>query len=303
MLVEYCVTVIREEDSVTEFTLNPLPGTFGVRADDIDLRSLYDDGLRQLLMALFENHILAIDTCGVAKGDYIAFARRLGDTITLSNDPDFPEIQKLTNVDADTIKDSKGAAHWHTDLSFRKTVSSITMLYAVQTPASGGETRFCNLSAAYEELDDDTKNLIEDLVVEHRHGVSVSAQLGDHIPIPPRNWDPEYTVFHPLVRRHPVTGQKTLYAIICTSQGIQGMSQEQATALLNRLCDHAFQERFITQYQHHQDRIVMWDNPTVLHSASPIAAATDTEHTRMIYRISLKGMPSVFPDPVSGSWV
>ena len=146
MLVEYCVTVIREEDSVTEFTLNPLPGTFGVRADDIDLRSLSDDGLRQLLMALFENHILAIDTCGVAKGDYIAFARRLGDTITLSNDPDFPEIQKLTNVDADTIKDSKGAAHWHTDQSFRKTVSSITMLYAVQTPASGGETRFCNLS-------------------------------------------------------------------------------------------------------------------------------------------------------------
>lgn len=283
--------------------LSPLPDTFGAHASDVDLTALSDDGVKKLLMALYENHILVIETGGLATRDYVTFAQRLGEPITLSRDAEFPEIQKLTNVEVDTVKDKKGAAHWHTDQSFRETVSSITVLYSVRTPASGGETQFCNLAAAYEELDDTTKDLIDDLVVEHRHGISISARPGDHTPIPPRKWDPEYTAFHPLVRQHPVTGQKTLYAISGTPYGIRGMSQKEATQLLNRLCDHAFQDRFLTQHRLEQDCILMWDNPTVLHSATPIAAATGPDDTRIIHRVSLRGMPGIFPNPVNDGWV
>ena len=91
--------------------LSLLPGTFGEHAADVDLTALSDDSLKQLLMALYENHILAIETDGLATRDYVSFTQRLGEPITLSRDAEFPEIQKLTNVEVGMIKDKNGAAH------------------------------------------------------------------------------------------------------------------------------------------------------------------------------------------------
>jgi taurine dioxygenase len=146
----------------------------------------------------------------------------------------------------------------------------------------------------FDALSESVKAAIEDLIVEHRHGVSVVARPGDHTPIPPRGWDPGHAVYHPLVRRHPITGTRTLYAISGTSQGIKGMAQAEAEELLEELCVHAFQDRFLTQHTHAAHDLVMWDNPTTMHSATPIAAATGPHDTRLIHRISLRGRPSVF---------
>ena len=38
----------------------------------------------------------------------------------------------------------------------------------------------------------------------------------------------------------------------------------------------------------------MWDNPTTMHSASPIGQATGPDDTRLIHRISLRGYPPMF---------
>ena len=91
-----------------------------------------------------------------------------------------------------------------------------------------------------------------------------------------------------------VTGRKTLYAPTGTSQGIRGMAQNEAVPLLEELCQHAFQDRFVTSHRHRQFDLVMWDNPTTMHSATPLAAATGPQDTRLIHRISLRGTPSVF---------
>lgn len=67
------------------------------------------------------------------------------------------------------------------------------MLFSVQAPDSTlhprmRETLFCDMAAAYEALPDDTKERIEDLVVEHRHGVSVAARPGAHTPTASTIW-------------------------------------------------------------------------------------------------------------------
>ena len=276
-----------------EYRVAPLDGNFGVEVRDINVPALSALGVRRLLALLYANRFLVLATKGLTQDEYVAFARRMGEPIRLSSDERFPEIACLTNVGVDTKEERRGAAHWHTDQSFRQTVSSITMLYSVQAPKQGGETRFCDMAAAYQALDDATKQRIEGLVVEHRHGVSVAARPGDHVPVPPRGWDQSRTAYHPLVRRHPVTGTKTLYAPTGTSQGIRGMAPGQATALLQALCDHAFQDRFITQHAHRTHDLVMWDNPTVMHCATPLAVATMPEDTRLIHRISLRGAPPV----------
>ena len=268
-----------------EFTLSPHrgdgqgDGEFGLVARDIDIARLSDAGLKALLTALYRNRFLVLETGGLSPAAFVEFARRAGEPIRLSRDAACPEIARLTNVGVDTVADRQGAAHWHTDQSFREELSSVTMLYSRQAPVHGGETRFCDMAAAYRALPESRKREIEGLMVEHRHGVSVAARPGDHTPIPPKGWDYR-TVYHPLVRAHPVTGEKTLYAVTGTSQGIRGMASEAAQSLLEELGDHAFQPRFVSAHAHRVHDILMWDNPTTMHSASPIGEASGPEDTR-----------------------
>ena len=294
------VTTSREADSVLNLSIVPLAGNSGVEVRYVNVPGLADHELKGILRELYEQRFVVLRTAGLTKAQFVEFARRVGDPIRLSGDPDYPEIADITNVGNDTKARRLGAAHWHTDQSFRDQVSSVTMLYSVQVPKRGGETRFCDMAAAYAALPEETKRRIDDLVVIHRHGVSVAARPGDHVPIPPRGWDQSTTVTHPLVRRHPITGLKTLYAVTGTSQGIEGMDQGKAEALLNELCDHAFSDRFVTRHAYQADDLIMWDNPTTMHSATPMAAATGPDDTRLLHRISLRGNPAVFSQPVEG---
>lgn len=271
-----------------------LPGAFGVEVADVDLPSCSDEELATLLRSIYDERFAVIRTGGLHDEDFVRFGYRCGTPVRFDQTADIPELFHVTNIDVDTASYARGAAHWHTDLSFTPLKASFTMLYSVAAPREGGETRFCNLAAAYEALPESTRAEIEDLTVEHRHGVSVSARPGDHTPIPPEGWDQSTTVFHPLVRRHPVSGRRTLYAITGTSQGIQGMDPANGAALLNELCDHAFQPPFVTSHRHRVHDLVIWDNPTTMHSATPIGAATGPADTRILRRMSLHGKPSVF---------
>ena len=271
-----------------------LPGPFGVEVSEVDLANCSDDELTDILTAIYDERFAVVRTGGLRDADHVRFGYRCGNPVRFDETADCPEILEVTNIGVDTASYARGAAHWHTDLSFTPVKASFTMLYSVAAPGAGGETRFCNLAAAYEALPESTREEIEDLVVEHRHGVSVSARPGDHTPIPPEGWDERTTVFHPLVRRHPVSGRRTLYAITGTSQGIEGMDPSSGAALLNKLCDHAFRPPFVTSHRHRVHDLVIWDNPTTMHSATPIGAATGPEDTRILRRMSLHGKPSVF---------
>lgn len=271
-----------------------LPGPFGADVSEVDLASCSDDDLETILRSIYDERFAVIRTGGLHDEDFVRFGYRCGQPVRFDETADIPELFHVTNIDVDTAAYARGAAHWHTDLSFTPLKASFTMLYSVAAPKEGGETRFCNLAAAYDALPESTRAEIEDLVVEHRHGVSVSARPGDHTPIPPEGWDQSTTVSHPLVRRHPVSGRRTLYAITGTSQGIRGMDPASGAALLNELCDHAFQAPFLTSHRHRVHDLVIWDNPTTMHSATPIGAATGPGDTRILRRMSLHGKPSVF---------
>ena len=274
---------------MANFILEPLAGNFGVEVRHVEVSRISDEDLEYLLLKLYQHRVVVLRTGGLTKEQFIAFSGRVGEPI-----PGHPDVIPITNIGIDTEQTRTGAAHWHTDQSFKEDTSSVTMLYSVQAPKRGGETLFCDMAAAYAALPETLQQQIDDLIVEHRHGISVAARPGDHTPVPPKGWDQSKTVYHPLVRRHPVTGQKTLYAVTGTSQGIKGMKQAAAEVLLNELRDHAFQDRFITQHTHCVNDLVMWDNPTTMHSATPIAAATGPDDTRLIHRISLRGTPSVY---------
>ena len=93
------------------------------------------------------------------------------------------------------------------------------------------------------------------------------------------NW-----VRHRIVRPHPVTGRKALYAVSGSSFGIEGMPDDEAISLLDELKAHATQPKYVYRLKYRVGDLVIWDNASLLHSAT----LTDPVCARTLWRITVK---------------
>ena len=72
---------------------------------------------------------------------------------------------------------------------------------------------------------------------------------------------------HPLVRTHPVTGEKALYVEQTYSVGIEGFHEEEAKPFLNYLLSHITQASFTCRLRCENNTFVAWDNRCCVHQA------------------------------------
>jgi taurine dioxygenase len=91
-------------------------------------------------------------------------------------------------------------------------------------------------------------------------------------------------VHHPIVRSHPVTGRKALYAVSGSSFRIEGMPDDEAVGLLDELKRHATREKYQLRLKYGVGDVVIWDNASLLHSATLI----DPNDPRTLWRITIK---------------
>jgi taurine dioxygenase len=158
-------------------------------------------------------------------------------------------------------------------------------LHAVSLPDQGGDTQFVNMHVAYEELPEKTRRGLDGLkaihVYQSRHStrklMELNAENRDRVP---------EAVAHPIVRTHPESGRKAIYLNPIRTEGIVGMPDKEALALLADLLEHATQVSY--QYRHHWQPgdLVMWDNRSLLHKAN---GDYDMSQLRYLYRVMLKG--------------
>ncbi len=167
---------------------------------------------------------------------------------------------------------------WHSDSSFKPTPAKYSALSARVIPTSGGNTEFADMRAAYDALDDATREEIADFVCEHSQLFS-RALLGfdDFTDDERRRFAP---VPQRLVRRHPVTGRRSLF-LASHAGAISGWPVPEARALLRDLIEHATQRRFVYAHVWRQWDLVMWDNRVTMHRARPYdpAAVRDMHRT------------------------
>ena len=90
---------------------------------------------------------------------------------------------------------------------------------------------------------------------------------------------------HPLVRTHPETGRRVLWVNAVYTIGIQGMPDGPAQALLERLCRHATDDRFVYRHRWAPDMLTMWDNRSVQHCAR----GGYDGHRRVMHRTTVAG--------------
>ena len=276
--------------------ITALSPVMGAEVTGVDLGGPLDAGERAVLHQAFLDH-LVLCVRDQSLGDVGAFldaARHFG----------APKVQHLESYRSDTnpeagivssedrdVRDGKRIIRgtmFHTDESFIASPPKATVLYAVQIPGKGGDTRYVNMKLAYEALDDDTKQTIDALTAIHyygkkREGRKVPSLTDEQL----RNTPP---VAHPVVRRNDETGAKALYVHETMTDTIVGMEPAASEALLRRLYDHSVRN---PQFQyHHQWRtgdFVIWDNRATLHAATADYAESEK---RLLYRTMLAGKPT-----------
>ena len=286
----------------------PLDGPFGIAARGVEVAEISGREFKALTEALYAHRLLVIRDQDCGRDDYLAFGRRWGTPLQHVLDhlrmPGFPELLVLGNTEAKDRDDSvrNGAAYWHTDQSYTANPVAFTLLYSRHVPAMGGETLIADMAAAYDALDAQTRARIDGLVVVHLRGAA-KLHHGEHATIPFKDAQQAAkvpAVTHPLVRRHPATGRKMLYAVAGTATRIEGMPADESAELLEQLKAHATSDQFVYARRHSVGDIAMIDTNATLHSATPIPVASGPVNSRVVWRISLHGPPETgWPTPDS----
>jgi taurine dioxygenase len=272
----------------------PLSPGFGLETSDVDLcRALSDEKFAKLEQGFLRGQVLVLREQSLTPAQYVEFARRFGPpephVIDQFHHPEDPNILILSNrrKDGEPVGLADAGTYFHTDYSYLQVPARATMLYSIEVPKVGGNTLFANQYAAYDGLPADLKQRIEGLVGIHHYG---NRKVDDEMsrvaasPLTPEQKAKMPLITHPLVRPHPVTGRKALYAVSGSSYGIVGMPEDEAVELLDKLAAHATQPRYLLDYAYRVGDVVIWDNASLLHSAT----LTDPDDPRTLWRITVK---------------
>jgi len=178
---------------------------------------------------------------------------------------------------------SLGNQLWHSDSSFRAVPAKYSLLSARQIPAAGGNTEFADMRAAYDALDERTKEEVENLICEHSliysRGLLGFTELTEE---EKANFKP---VRQSLVRVHPVSGRKSLF--LSSHIGtIVGWPVPEARAFIRDLIEHATQREFVYAHKWRQHDLVIWDNRQTMHRARRY---DDTREVRDMRRTTVRG--------------
>ncbi len=249
-------------------TVNKENAALGATVENLDLTApLQESDITELKIALAENQVLFFRDQDISYRNHRDFGLAFG---TLQGHPSYPTIEghsEIIILENDRENPSK-IDEWHSDMSFKPMPPLGSILIGKIVPDNGGDTMFCNLAAAYEDLPKSLKKSLEGMTATHSftYGFKESIdepggreRLKDAISENP-------DVVHPLVRTHPVTGRKLIFVNRLFTSKIDGLSERKSKDLLNFLCDHMVQDKYVYRFSWRKNSIAFWDNRSVLHA-------------------------------------
>ena len=258
----------------------PIQPLFGaVLTSNLQLCDFSDEDIESLHQLGAERGIIVARNQKMNSASQAAFARRLGETFkTPVNQTDVPEDLILIQA---TAKSKRVAGQgWHSDVSSEKTPPGFSMLRMEVVPDSGGDTLFADMRQAFDRLSLTMQTFLCSLEAKHvprGHYLYLSgAKRLDELP----------ASVHPVVRRHPRTGEKALFVNTGFVDHIVGLSACESDSLLKMLYDHVAYSVDIQCRVHWQENtVVLWDNRIVQHHA----AFDYFPQSRKGYRATIRG--------------
>jgi taurine dioxygenase len=273
----------------TALSLRPLGTALGAEVLGFSLaRDLNDDTFPAVEQAFADNPVLVFRGQSLTAAELAAFGARFGrqqpHILEQYRHPEYPTVSYITNVAKDGGIDRFGvkrASTWHTDETYEAALPRLAILHALEVPNDKGGTLFADMRAAYDELPEARKRLLENLVALHGHtdGPDARKLYGEDYSRKSATARPEQ--HHSAVRVHPVTGRKVLFVNPTHTHGFEGMAEEEALPLIEELRDHAIQERFTYYHSWRVGDVLMWDERATMHRG---AGDYDPEERRIMLR-------------------
>ncbi|KAL1955678.1 hypothetical protein VTO42DRAFT_8223 [Malbranchea cinnamomea] len=196
---------------------------------------------------------------------------------------------------------------YHSDVSYEHQPPGLTILTLLTVPSTGGDTGWASQVAAYERLSQPIKTLLEGLRAEHSGFPQAENARRDGKFV---RREPVKSL-HPIVRVHPVTGQKALFVNPGFTKRIEGLKDEESDAILQLLFKASSTlHRHISQGQDFQvrvkwdDRTVsIWDNRVTAHTAiSDYDVHNPEEGLRHGFRITTLGEKPIGVNGLETTW-
>lgn len=256
-------------------TVTPLETTLGARITDIKIAAMTDTDWKTVEQAFHDHGALVFPDQHVTDDEQIAFAERFGDiellrdgsqkAVPISNrKPDGTAM----SADETRFKTLRGNEGWHTDSSYMPLAAKASILSAQVVPSAGGETELADMRAAYDALDETTRERIADLSAYHSLYASQAKagyvfKTGEGY-----GYHTKGAPLRPLVKTHPVTGRKSLF-IGRHAYRIPGMADDESQPLLDELLEAACQAPRVYSHKWRAGDVMMWDNRCILHRAAP----------------------------------
>lgn len=240
----------------------------GAQVSGVDLAEpLGEETVAALREALNIHKALVFDDVHLDDAGQQAFARHFGDLTTAH--PTVGAVDGAPNVLP--VDSERGRAnHWHTDVTFVLNPPQASTLRSITVPPYGGETLIANSAAAYRDLPEPLRRLADNLWAEHTNDYDYA--------VPDEEVDEEkaaqraqftsitYRTAHPVVRVHPLTGERGLF-IGGFAQRIVGLSTGESRKILDLLQPYVTRPENVLRWRWSENQLVLFDNRITQHYA------------------------------------
>ncbi len=275
-------------------TIEPIDGvTFGAIVRGVSLAELDDATFEAIYAAWLEHCLLIFPGQFLTPETQNDVARRFGDL-------EFPAMP-ISNVDKqgrvhhdpgdDLVKSLRGNEGWHMDSTYMPVQAKGAVFSAEVVPSAGAATGWADMRAAYDALDDDTRDRIQDL--EALHSLYYSQGRAGYLPT--KNADGGYDLYgyhdhdvslRPLVKVHPETG-RTILVAGRHAHDIVGWDRAESERFLDELTEAAAQSPRVHHHQWQPGDAVIWDNRALMHRGTPF----DMTEPRVMWHTRIAGDP------------
>lgn len=245
---------------------------FGAEIVGVDLTAPVDEATAEELRRAFREHKVLMfrgqhltpDQQAAAVG---VFARPF-DHPTAVKDPANPLAYPYD------VKQTGKASTWHIGGMWRDPVFAIESLTYQVVSEPGGHTLWADLQAAYDDLSEPFKALLESVSAVYDGNAANYAQGS-------RKNAPGERVEHPVVLAHPTTGRKGLF-ISSSAKRLTGVTPAESMVLLDHLLRHASSPSYTIRFGWNPGDFVLWDNRATWHYAVDDYGDGERVHRKVI---------------------
>ncbi len=278
-------------------TVTPLAHALGAEIVGVDINQAPSaDLVAAIRSAWNRHHVIVFRGQQFEAAGMLRFAQAFGALDDHAATPfyrleEYPQLLQITNrqIGGKPSETRNTGRNWHSDYSYTDHPAAASMLFCVERPPVGGDTMFCNMVRAYEELSPPLRAFLDGLDVVY--DVGLTAGINERDPAKTaevRRLNPP--IAHPAVRVHPDSGLRALY-VSERSSHFHGMTAAESRPLIDHLCAHATRPENVYRHVWRPGDLVCWDNRTTMHVA---LADFDQTKPRHMLRATLLGEKSGF---------